>query len=245
LRIRDLLDLLAPSQCLACGSASGETLCRVCHDGAPWRDASDDAPPPGTTDLFACPTLLWLEGPVGAWVHRFKYPAAGWSGFDGPASGLVSWLAERLGGRLAPGPHDLVVPIPLHGRRLRARGFNPALVLARDAFAQWGTPVCGRVLARTRNTPSQTGLDRAQRRANVHGAFSCEPRPDWPPECVWLVDDVITTGATLAAAASVLRASGVARVIGVGLARTRAEIGVLHDWGSVSGLAASGGRRLA
>lgn len=223
MRIRDLLDLLAPPHCLACGAPGSEPLCRVCQDAAPWRDADDDAAPPGSSDLLACPTLLWLEGPVGAWLHRFKYPARGWAGLDGTASGLIAALAVRLGERLAPGPRDLVVPIPLHARRLRARGFNPALALARDAFAQWGTPVSGRVLARIRDTPSQTGLDRAQRRLNVEGAFVCRPSRGWPPDCVWLVDDVITTGATLAAAASALRRAGVPRVIGVGLARTRAE----------------------
>lgn len=237
MRIRDLLDVLSPPHCLACGASGSEPLCRVCEESVPWRDAADDAAPPGTADLIACPTLLWLEGPVGAWLHRFKYPARGWAGLDGTASGLVATLAVRLGERLAPGPRDLVVPVPLHARRLRTRGFNPALALAREAFDQWGTPVSGRILARIRNTPSQTGLDRAQRRVNVEGAFVCRPPPRWPPDCVWLVDDVITTGATLAAAASALRRSGVPRVIGVGLARTRSESE------SPSGLEATSDRR--
>jgi len=165
----------------------------------------------------------WLEGPVVAWLHRFKYPAAGFAGLDGAASGLVGWLAERLGDRLAPGPRDVVVPIPLHPRRMRARGFNPALYVARAAFARWRTPIEPRVLIRHRNTPSQTGLDRAQRRGNVADAFVCRPGRRWPPRCVWLVDDVVTTGATLDSAAATLRSHGVSRVVGVGLARTRAE----------------------
>jgi hypothetical protein len=222
-RGRDLLDLLAPPRCLACGRRDPGALCPACHGGAPWRDTGDDSSPPGTCGLDGCTTLLWLEGPVVGWLHRFKYPAAGFAGLDGAASGLIGWLAERLGDRLAPGPCDLVVPIPLHPRRLRGRGFNPALCVARAAFARWRTPVEPSVLVRVRDTPSQTGLDRPQRRSNVANAFACRPGRAWPPRCVWLVDDVVTTGATLDSAATTLRGHGVSHVVGVGLARTRAE----------------------
>lgn len=222
MRGRDLLDLLAPPRCLACGASEPTPLCPPCRRGAPWRD-TDDAPPAGTSCLDACTTLLWLEGPVVEWLHRFKYPAAGFTGLDGASSGLVGWFAGQLGDRLAPGPGDAVVPIPLHPRRLRARGFNPALYVARAAFARWGTPIDPRSLVRVRDTPSQTGLDRGQRRRNVADAFACRPARRWPPACVWLVDDVVTTGATLDAAAASLRRHGVSRVVGVGLARTRAE----------------------
>ena len=170
-------------------------------------------------------TLLWLEGPALQWMHRFKYPASGLSGLDGPARRLMAGLAGLLGERLNANPRDLVIPIPLHARRLRTRGFNPASVIAHHAFTHSRVGLSESALVRIRDTPSQTELDREQRRSNIRGAFICRPGRRWPPERVWLVDDVVTTGATLGEAACVLRAAGVRQVIGVGLARTPANQG--------------------
>lgn len=222
MRIRDGLELLAPGHCLACMRRGGARLCEACCEAAPHRPAGDDAWL-GDGALDGCSSLLWLEGPVVEWVHRFKYPAPGWLGLDGPAMALARELARRLGERLCPRADDVVVPIPLHRRRLRARGFNPAAVVAHHALGRRGLAFAGRALVRARDTPSQTGLDRAGRRANVRGAFVCRPVGRWPPRRVWLVDDVVTTGATLAEAAETLRAAGVTSVVGVGLARTPAS----------------------
>jgi predicted amidophosphoribosyltransferase len=115
----------------------------------------------------------------------------------------------------------MVLPIPLHPRQLRRRGFNPACVLARAVAGAIGAPVAPTGLQRVRDTPSQTGLDRAQRRRNVRGAFAATPRLE-VPEDVWLVDDVVTTGATLSAAAQALRNAGVRRIVAVCAARTLA-----------------------
>jgi ComF family protein len=197
----------------------GARLCEACFEAAPRHRAGDDAWL-GDPALDGCTSLLWLEGPVVEWVHRFKYPAPGWLGLDGPAMALARELARRLGEGLRPRADDVVVPIPLHGRRLRARGFNPAAVVARHALGGRGLAFAGHALVRARDTPSQTGLDRAGRRSNVRGAFVCRPVRHWPPRRVWLVDDVVTTGATLAEAARTLRAAGVESVVGVGLART-------------------------
>ena len=119
---------------------------------------------------------------------------------------------------LAPGPPpDLVAPVPLHPQRLRARGFNPAALAAREVARRCGARMDTTVLERLRDTPSQTGLGRRARRANVRGAFACAKTP---PRCVWLVDDVVTTGSTLAEAARALRRRGARRLVGVALAAT-------------------------
>jgi ComF family protein len=129
--------------------------------------------------------------------------------------GLVREAAARVPGP----PPDALVPVPLHAARVRARGFAPAAILARSLARALGRPLAG-ALRRTRDTPSQTGLDRAGRRRNVASAFAVA-RP-LRGETVWLVDDVVTTGATLGEAARVLRAAGTGRVAAVCVARTPA-----------------------
>ena len=118
---------------------------------------------------------------------------------------------------------DVAVPIPLHWRRRLERGFNQAQLLLR-----WATGrrlrryVADHALRRVRPTTPQAGLTRAQRRANVHGAFSVRRRAAkrLRGKRVLLVDDVITTGSTIAAAARALRASGAREIVGFAVART-------------------------
>ena len=115
-----------------------------------------------------------------------------------------------------PGP-DLVVPVPLHPRRLRARGFNPATLMARSLARDLRVRLDPVALGRVRDTPSQTGLDRRARRRNVRSAFVARVRV--PPR-IWLVDDVVTTGSTLGEAARALRRAGARSVVGICAART-------------------------
>ncbi len=154
-------------------------------------------------------------GSVEGWVQRFKYPPAGLAALD-PRPGAVLAALIREAARDAP-TADAVVPVPLHPRRLRSRGFNPAVALAREVARARATPLRARALRRTRDTPSQTGLDRAARARNLAGAFAAR-RP--VSGCILLVDDVVTTGATLAAAARALRGAGAERVVGICVART-------------------------
>ena len=124
---------------------------------------------PGPLD--AAVAAVWLEPPVSDWIHAFKYPPRGLRGLAPGPIAAVAELAARSA-RRAPGPApDLVVPVPLHPRRLRARGFNPALVVARAVARCAGAPVAATALERVRDTPSQTGLDAAARRRNVRGAL--------------------------------------------------------------------------
>jgi ComF family protein len=160
-----------------------------------------------------------FAGEVESWIYRFKYPRPGIAGLD-PASLAVARGLIREAASLAPGASpELVIPVPLHPRRLRARGFNPAALLARSLARELRAPFDPVALRRVIDTPSQTGLDRRQRRNNVRGAFSVRERARLPAR-VWLVDDVVTTGSTLSEAARVLRRDGARTVVGVCAART-------------------------
>ncbi len=159
-----------------------------------------------------------FEGVFAEWLRRFKYPAPGLAGLD-PSAEAVAGALIRRAAALAPGPPpQAVVAVPPHPRRLRARGFHAAGVLAAIAARAVGAPARPDGLVRRRDTPSQTGLSRRARRRNVAGAFAAGRRP--LPARIWLVDDVTTTGATLAAAAHAARRAGAREVVGVCAART-------------------------
>jgi len=215
--VSGLLDLVLPPICGRCARPVGgrEALCRRCRRVLPrWQ--GDDPPPPG---IAACIAGAAYEGEVLQWVHRFKYPGPGISGLD-PAAVCVLRSLIREAATRAPGPPpQLVVPVALHPRRLRSRGFNPAALLARVVARELSAPLAPTALVRLRDTPSQTGLGRAARRRNLRGAFRARPRLLLPPH-VWLVDDVVTTGSTVAEAARALRRAGAKAVTAVCAART-------------------------
>jgi ComF family protein len=121
--------------------------------------------------------------------------------------------------RLLPLPaRAVVVPVPLHVTRLRERGYNQALLLARGLGRRARLPVAPRALVRRRPTPSQAHLDAAARRENLAGAFIATAAVHAPT--VILVDDVLTTGATADACARALRGAGATRIIVLTVGRT-------------------------
>jgi ComF family protein len=132
-------------------------------------------------------------------IHRFKYDAEFW---------LLRVLAPALRTRAAEVSVDALVPIPLHPRRLRERGFNQSLLLARAWGKILGRPVIPDALERIIDTSSQTGLDKRQRLANLAGAFQAVRPGRIAGKSVLLVDDVRTTGATLDVAGEALRRAG-------------------------------------
>ena len=150
------------------------------------------------------PGAFEYGGSIAEAIRRFKYEGR---------SELGRPLGRALSRELLRDPPsvDVVVPVPLHWRRRRTRGYDQAALLAKQVSRALGVPLSLRALRRTRPTPRQAGLSRRERLRNVRHAFSCRPLVGAPR--VLLIDDVSTTGATLAAAAGALAAAGAADVV--------------------------------
>lgn len=210
--LQGLLDLLYPPHCVAC-RATGAWLCARCIEQIPLLDQ-----PLGSLGAAAVPTGLegvhsvaWHLPPIQQAVHALKY--------EGLAV-LSATLGTILADQWQHGPEriDLLVPVPLHPVRLRRRGYNQAALLA-DALGQRiGLPVESEVLIRERDTRSQVGLSAEERWTNVAGAFRCRSTPPAGAR-ILLVDDVLTTGATLRACAAALREAGAGPVWALTLTR--------------------------
>jgi ComF family protein len=137
---------------------------------------------------------------------------------DGRRRVLAAVLADRIAGAVpAPAPGAVLVPVPLGPRRMAARGFNQSLLIARELARRWGLPVA-EPLARVREEGAQRGAGATARARQVAGAFALAGRLPVPGR-PWLVDDVHTTGATLADCARALRSGGARRVGAVCFAR--------------------------
>jgi len=115
---------------------------------------------------------------------------------------------------------DLIIPVPLHPKRLRWRGFNQSLLLARQVSRKYDVPIDPFVLYRSRETPPQTQLTEDERRKNVRGAFETDPKKSLKKNSVLLVDDVYTSGATVNECSRVLIRAGAREVTVLTLAQT-------------------------
>ena len=237
---RGALDLALPPSCADCGARVDASaalcpdcdrrleriaigLCPLCQEvAAATRGERCAACAASASALIACVAAVRYAGDAERWIHRFKYPRGGLRGLDPAPFSVVGALLREAAARAPGNRPDLVVPVPQHPRRLRARGFNPAALLARNLARELRIPVDPVALCRTRDTPSQTSLDRRQRRRNVRGAIRVR-RKLRLPERVWLIDDVVTTGSTMAEAAAALRRAEVTTVVGVCAARALSD----------------------
>jgi len=210
---------LLPLRCLVC-TRPGEhdrDLCAHCHRDLPWNHSAcarcglplpRPAPRCGrclaTRPLHAATRAVFrYEAPLDRLLPRLKFHG------DLAAGRLVAQLlAEGLAG--APQPAALL-PIPLHRGRLRQRGYDQVLELARPLARSLALPLLSDRLLRRRPTAPQSELDARARKRNVRGAFALAPGPSLPAH-VAVFDDVMTTGATLAEATRLLRRGGVTRV---------------------------------
>ena len=188
--------------CVLCASSGRELVCAACRGALAQAAPSDD----GVTAAFA------YRFPLDRLVRRFK--------FAGDLA-LGRWLGEAVAdaARDEPRPDLLVVP-PSTRERLRERGFNPALEIAKSAARVLGLECVRGAVRRTRETQPQPGLGKRERRRNLEGAFACDR--DLRGLHVAIVDDVMTTGATVDAVAGVLTRAGAVRLSTWVAARTPA-----------------------
>lgn len=209
--------------CLLCSAAAArEGLCAGCARDLPWLDpavcssCAHPLPEPGLCGrciadpphydqvIAACRYAYPLDALIQSYKYRGRLAAA-------PA------LAALLAGRIRSRP-DLIVPMPLAAQRLRERGFNQALELARIIGRQLDAPVSAGLCIKSRDTPPQSRLPWKARQRNIRGAFVVLGSVEG---ChVAVVDDVLTTGATLSELARNLKRAGAARVTGYVIART-------------------------
>jgi len=215
-----------PWRCLLCAAngAAGIDLCADCAAELPRnRSCCSRCALPLATPAALCGECQRRAPPWDATWAPFRY---GWPldrlearykfGADLAAGRVLSTLWQR---ETCPLPlPDLLLTVPLHHSRLRQRGYNQALELARPLARQLGVPLQHDVLQRLRRTEAQTELDAVGRRRNVRGAFALRAGIALPGH-VAILDDVMTTGATLAECARVLRRRGVPRVDVWALAR--------------------------
>ena len=212
-----LLDVVLPPACGGCGRY-GRLLCDACLAGL--RPASNEVDRFLASDsgfvvgesLELARAAFVYTGPLRRALSRLKY-----GGAARLARPLAESAAPMLPGLLALADVTALVPVPVHPDRLRQRGYNQAALLAEQLARAVGLPVAD-VLVRRRPTTQQHRLDRLARLRNLRGAFALTPSRR-PPSTVVLVDDILTTAATLEACATVLRATGAERVLGFAIAR--------------------------
>lgn len=209
---------LMPPACVLCHGpgAAGRDLCLGCEADLPYLTiacqrcamplpmagicgACQQDPPP----FDATRALFHYREPVNHLIQRLKFNRKLYV-----ARLLSDLLAQQLAG-VWPRP-EAIIPIPLHPLRLRQRGFNQALELARPVAEALSVPLLPQACFRERDTPAQSGLDAVARHRNLKGAFKVAPALNL--RHIALVDDVMTTGSTVAVVAQALRQAGVERV---------------------------------
>ena len=225
MNIRSIFRQLIPSTCLLCGATSGTgPLCGACLADLPWHRQPQcpqcAIPTPDGQVCGAClkhppafdrsRAALAYAFPLDRLIPRLKY--------NGRLA-IAPALGECLAASVASGPRpDCLIPMPLHAKRIRERGFNHATEIARDVAKRLDLPLDTDSCRRIRDTPPQMGLKHDARRRNVRGAFVCTG--DVRGRRIALIDDVMTTGTSLDELAKTLKQAGALEVETWVVART-------------------------
>jgi ComF family protein len=213
---------LFSQDCQLCGARTAESLCRDCGSELPFRIAQGCArcaletpggkicgsclsEPPAFDQTVAAFSYAF---PLDRLLQSYKFNENLSLGATF-AQGLVSAVRRHMA-QSGQAPPDRVVPLPLARRRLATRGFNQSALLAEICARELGITYVADGLLKVRDTPPQAGLDRKARLKNVRGAFDCTD--SLPGLHIAIVDDVMTTGATLSEAARALKDAGAASI---------------------------------
>lgn len=211
-----ILDLLFPPKCPFCGRVEDRAeICPACRRELPWtEDGEQEQTLPGK---LRCVAPLWYEGLAREGLLRFKFQGA-----SGAADVLGQLIAASAAERY-PGEFDTVTWVPVSRKRLRRRGYDQSRLLTEAACRLWETRPAA-LLEKTRDNPAQSSLsDAAARRANVLGIYRAAPEA--AGKRILLVDDIVTTGATLQECARTLREAGAESVVCAAVARARQKKG--------------------
>lgn len=205
--LETLLDLLFPPRCPFCGAIQDHPgICPECSAKLPRAEGKDGLRE--GAGYGRCAFAVYYEGDVRESLLRFKFGGrASWANVYAREL-LVPAVVEHLSGEF-----DCLTWVPVSRRRLRRRGYDQAQLLAQAAGRIWETPPV-QLLRKRRNNPAQSGLrDAAARRANVLGVYEAVDPGRIAGRRVLLMDDILTTGSTLAECCRVLRAAGAAEVV--------------------------------
>lgn len=215
--IPDAGDLHLCTDCLDSSPLVASPCCTICglpfltEGGSDHRCGGCTEAPPSFASARAA---VLFQGPVREVIHRFKY------GRKVQHSRPLALLAARqLGGYAAASAADLIIPVPLHIKRLRERGFNQAVLLGEILARKWHVPLAGKNLSRIRWTEPQVNLTASERKQNVRGAFAVRDTAAIRDRKIILLDDVYTTGSTVDECARTLKKEGAAAVFVVTVAR--------------------------
>lgn len=230
-----LADMLYPRACIGCGISAPDIFAHVCWEC--WADVVRIEPPfcalcgdpvAGSIEheftCFSCTdhspafeaarSVVRYDGVAGTALRMFKYERALWLAPD-----LAVWMEYCIRAEYSRFTFDFIVPVPLHAVRRRERGYNQAALLARALGRRIKCPVRPSVVRRIRKTATQTHLTAKQRISNVHAAFDFRKEGKLAGRRILLVDDVMTTGATVNACATALKKGGAASVHVITVAR--------------------------
>ena len=214
---RSLADLLLPPACPICDELldySTEYICQTCRFGFDeFEPGSDRLGQPAIDSLHSA---FFFGGSLQQGIIKLKLAGR---------RELAPYLARQLFATILADWNwakiDMLVAVPLHKNKLYKRGFNQSALLAREISSLSDCRFSAGILRRIRNTPSQSSVgDPSSRSLNVKGAFDVKPKTNLKNRCVCLVDDVVTTGATLSECARTLRKAGAAEVHALTVARS-------------------------
>lgn len=221
---RPVVDFIYPPTCVSCGNlltANAEHVCTTCWNSIQsvtrthelYLETKEKLMRSGQVAEVASAFIFEKEGAFQHIAHSMKYEGI-------PSLGLK--LGERVGEVMREWnvSADYIIPIPLHKRKLRERGYNQAEFIARGVSEASGIQYRNDLVKRRKDTQSQTTLNIEERRENVAQAFEIRAgkSPELKDKRIVVVDDVITTGATIVSCARELRAAGAASVIAVSAA---------------------------
>jgi len=221
-----ILDLFFPKYCAGCGK-EGTFFCSECKEKvivvkSPTCFECNKLTKRGEFCLKCrshwhlkgvIVATYFKEGPIREVIHDFKY-----EGIFNLKQDLSEFMIKALK-EFLPFKNPILIPVPLHKRKLIRRGFNQAELLAKEIAAHFKFELKSNILERKKDTKSQTELKGRERRANVKDAFLCKNKDEILGKKIILIDDVITTGATLNECARVLKENGAKTVWALVLAK--------------------------